>query len=88
MYLQHNDVAIGIHLHPAMADIFITHSRTALLDELIGMVVCKWHQYVDDTFVLVQLNINVVSIFAVLNGVHPSIKFMYETETSNCRPLI
>jgi hypothetical protein len=58
------------------------------MDELIGMDVCEWHRYVDDTLVLVQLGTNFANILVILNDNHPSIKFTYETVTNNCRPLL
>jgi hypothetical protein len=79
---------MDIPLASIMADIFMTHLKTALMDERKGMGVYEWHRYVDNTFALVQLDTNVVNILAILNSFHSSIKFIYETDTSNCLSLL
>jgi hypothetical protein len=71
-----------------MADIFMAHLETTVMDELRSIGVCEWHRYVDDTFVLVQPGNNVADILAKLNGFHLSIKFTYETEASNSLPFL
>lgn len=88
MYVQHNGVAMGAPLAPVMADIFMAHLETTLMDELASIGVCEWHRYVDDTFVLVQPGTNVADILSILNGFHPSIKFTYETETKSSLPFL
>jgi hypothetical protein len=55
MYVQHNGVAMGASLAPVIADIFMAHMETTLMDELKRIGVCEWHRYVDDTFVCLTL---------------------------------
>jgi hypothetical protein len=78
---------MGVPLSSVMANICMTHMKTILMDEVKGMGVCVWQQYVDDKFVLVQLDTNVGNILAILNSFHSSIKFIYETDTRNSRAL-
>ena len=80
--------AMGAPLAPGMADIFMAHLETTLMDELTSIGVCEWHRYVDDTFVLVQPGTSVTDILSILNGFHPSIKFTYETEANSSLPFL
>ena len=88
MYVQHNGVAMGAPLAPVMADIFMAHLETTLMDELTSIGVCEWHRYVDDTFVLVQPGTEVADLLTVLNRFHPSIKFTYELEANGSLPFL
>ena len=63
MYKQHNGVAMGAPLAPVVADIFMAHMETSLMDEFMEIGVCEWHRYVDDTFVLIEPTTNVVDVF-------------------------
>jgi len=83
MYVQHNGVAMGAPLAPVMADIFMVHLETTLMDRLIQQGVCEWYRYVDDTFVLVNSITDVVNILAILNDFHASIKFTHKAESDN-----
>ena len=79
MYVQHNGVAMGAPLAPVMADIFMVHLETTLMDSLMQQGVCEWYRYVDDTFVLVNSDTDVVNILAIFNDFHASIKGRGET---------
>ncbi|CAF1678379.1 unnamed protein product, partial [Adineta ricciae] len=42
MYVQHNGVAMGAPLAPVIADIFMAHLETTLMDQLKQSGVCEW----------------------------------------------
>ena len=88
MYVQHNGVAMGAPLAPVVADIFMAHLETSLMDQLMETGVCEWHRYVDDTFVLIEPTTNVVDVLNILNSFHPSIKFTYEVEANRSLPFL
>ena len=88
MYVQHNGVAMGAPLAPVVADIFMAHMETSLMDQLMESGVCEWHRYVDDTFVLIEPTTNVVDVLNILNNFHPSIKFTYEVEANRSLPFL
>ncbi|CAF1552488.1 unnamed protein product, partial [Rotaria sordida] len=46
MYVQHNGVAMGAPLAPVIADIFMSHLETTLMDKLTQSGVCEWYRYV------------------------------------------
>jgi hypothetical protein len=46
VYVQHNGVAMGAQLAPVVADIFMAHLETSLMDQLMATGVCTWHGYV------------------------------------------
>jgi hypothetical protein len=68
MYVQHNTVAMCASLTPVIADIFMAHIETILMDRLMDMGVCEWHRYVDDTFVLIELTTNVFDVLHILKN--------------------
>jgi hypothetical protein len=41
MYVQHNGVAMGAPLAPVVADIFMAHLETSLMDQLMETGVCE-----------------------------------------------
>ena len=79
-YAQHNGVTMGAPLAPIIADIFMAHLETTLMNQLEQVGVCEWHRYVDDTFVLLRPNTNIDDVLNILNGFHSSIKFTHEVE--------
>ena len=79
-YVQHNGVAMGAPLAPIIADIFMAHLETTLMNNLEQAGVCEWHRYVDNTFVLLRPDTNIDDVLNILNGFHPSIKFTHEVE--------
>ncbi|CAF2900990.1 unnamed protein product [Rotaria sp. Silwood2] len=76
-------VAMGAPLAPVIADIFMTHLETILMDKLTQLGVCEWYRYVDDTFVLLNKDTNVDNILSVLNDFHSSIQFTRKIEDSD-----
>ena len=79
---------MGAPLAPVLADIFMTHMETTLMDDLKRIGVCEWHRYVDDTFVLVDPGTKVDDILSILNNFHPSIKFTHEHEANDSLPFL
>ena len=79
---------MGPPLAPVIADIFMAHLETTLMDKLTELGVCEWHRYVDDTFVLVHPTAKVSEILDVLNQFHPSIKFTHEVEENQSIPFL
>jgi hypothetical protein len=88
MCIQQNGVAMGVPLAPVIADIFMAHMETTLMDRLMEIGVCEWHKYVDDTFVLIEPTTNVTDVPHILNNFHPSIKFTYDIETDQSLPFL
>ena len=79
-FVQHNGVAMGA---PVIADIFMAHMETSLMERLEQIGVCEWHRYVDDTFVLLKPGTNIDDVLHVLNEFQPSIQFTHEPEKDN-----
>ncbi|CAM4953824.1 unnamed protein product [Rotaria socialis] len=71
---------MGAPLAPIIADVFMTNLETTLMDDLINAGVSEWHQYVDDTFVLVNSITCIDNILSILNNFRPSITFTYKVE--------
>ena len=88
MYVQHDGVAMGAPLAPVIADIFMTHLETTLMEQLKKDGIIEWHRYVDDTFVLIDPKTNIQDILTILNNFHDSIKFTYEMEKNNTLPFL
>lgn len=83
MYVQHEGVSMGAPLAPVIADIFMVHLETTLMDKLMQAGVYEWHRYVDDTFVLIDPNTKVEDILSILNEFHLSIKFTHKIEEND-----
>ena len=67
---------------------FMTELETTLMDRPEQKGVRQWHRYVDNTFVLVELDTNVLGVLNILNGFHPSIKCTFEVEESGSPPFL
>ena len=74
---------MGAPLAPVIADIFMAHMETSLMERLEQIGVCEWHRYVDDTFVLLKPGTNIDDVLHVLNEFQPSIQFTHEPEKDN-----
>jgi len=78
-YCQHNGIAMGSPLGPLLADKFMIKFKTNLIRQLKQLEVIYWRRFVDDTFVPIRPDSNVLSIQSVLNDYHPDdIKFTFE----------
>jgi hypothetical protein len=88
IYVQHNDMAMSAPPAPIVANIFIAPLETSLMDQLMETVVCEWHHYVDNNFVLIEPTTNVVDLSNILNNFHPSIKFTNEIEANRSLPFL
>jgi hypothetical protein len=73
MYIEHNGIAMGAHLAPLIADVFMAHIEISFVDRLMEMSVCEWHRYVDDTSVPIEHSANVSYVLHILNNFQLSI---------------
>jgi hypothetical protein len=83
MYMQHTDLTMSAPLTSVLANIFMAHMETTLMDEVPKIGVCEWYIYVNDTFVLVSSNMKVNDILSIFNTFQPSIEFTHNIETYN-----
>ena len=74
---------MGAPIAPIIADIFMVHLETTLMEQLKQNGVHEWFRFVDDTFVLIDIKTDIQDILAILNNFHESIKFIYEVEQKN-----
>lgn len=79
-YVQHTGVAMRAPLAPVIADIFMSHLESSLMESLEQKGVCEWYRYVDDTFVLLKPDTKIEDVLNLLNNFHPSIQFTHEPE--------
>ncbi len=85
VYCQHNGIAMGSPLGPLLADKFMIKFEINLMRQLKQLGVIYWRRFVDDTFVPIRPDSNVLSIQSVLNDYHPDdIKFTFEQEEDMC----
>jgi hypothetical protein len=75
-------------LASVIADSFMTHTKTMLMERLMEIGACEWHKYVDDAYTLIVPTTNVSDVFHILNNFYPSIKFTYEVETDYSFPFL
>ena len=78
IYIQIDGVAMGSHLGPVIANIFMVERQTSLVPKLEDHLQ-KWRRFVDDTFAYVKVG-SVEYVLSVLNSFHKNIKFNYEEE--------
>jgi hypothetical protein len=88
MHVQHNGLVMCASLAPIIADIFMAHMETTLMDRLMNIGGCEWHRYVDDTFVLIEPVTNISNVLHILNNFQLSIKFTSEVETDPSLPFL
>jgi hypothetical protein len=88
IHIQHNGMVMGAPLAPVVADIFMVHMETSLMDQLMKIGVCDWHRYVDHTSVLIEPTTNLAHVLNIVNNFHPSIKFTYEFEANPTLPFL
>ena len=72
---------MGSPLGPVLANIFMVSLEETLVPQL-NQKMPVWLRYVDDTFTLISKG-EVENVLNVLNNFHQSIKFTYESESSN-----
>lgn len=78
IYRQHDGVAMGSPLGPALANIFVGFYERQLFSTTSMPLFYK--RYVDDTFVLFQHKEEVNKFHDTINQLHPNLKFTVETE--------
>ena len=79
---------MGSPLGPLMADIFMVELETTLMPELKKSGVIYWRRFVDDTFVLLKPDSDIISIQSILNSFPHSIKFTFEEENNMSLPFL
>ena len=81
MYKQLDGVAMGSHLDPALANIFVGFHESRLFD---GTVKPGVHfRYVEDTFVIFGSELECDRFHVNLNQLHPALNFTLEKEQNN-----
>ncbi|CAF4574610.1 unnamed protein product [Rotaria sp. Silwood2] len=82
-YDQSDGVSMGTPLAAIFAEVFMAHFEETYLPILLNQIDSKllaWRRYVDDTFVIAQMDANYDEIKQVLNSFHPCIKFTVQPE--------
>lgn len=82
-YRQKDGVAMGSHLGPALANLFLSE----LLDPVAKRLSQKFYRYVDDTLLLAKTS-SVSEICDVLNGIHPNIRVTCELPSGGKLPFL
>jgi hypothetical protein len=80
LYDRIDGVSMGSPLAPLLAEIFLQEFEKKHLPEFKDMGIKFWKRYVDDTFVLLDSNVDTKEICAKLSQCHPCLKFTYEEE--------
>lgn len=79
-YKQVFGLAMGNPLSPILSNIFMECMEKYMLKELCSDV--YWLRYVDDTFVVMNQDVDIVEFLNILNSYVDSIKFTYEEEVN------
>ena len=83
-YKEHDGVAMGSLLGPALANVFLCYHENILLQNCPSKFKpVIYRRYVDDTFVLFRSKHHVGKFRNCLNLQHRNIKFISETENEN-----
>ena len=85
LYQQVDGVAMGSPLGPTLANIFLCHYEDIWLRNC--SLECKpsyYKRYVDDIFLLFELEIQVEPFKDFMSTFHPKMKFTFEKKQSNC----
>jgi hypothetical protein len=88
MCIQHDGAPMGAPLASVIADIFMVHMETSLMDQLMETWVCEWHRYIDGIFVLIEPTTNGADVLNILNNFHSSIKFRYGIKANQSLALL
>jgi hypothetical protein len=80
LYDQEDGVSMGSPLAPLFAEIFLQDFEKKHLPSIKSMGVIHWKRYVDDTFVLVDPELNIKDILTTLCSFHPCVQFTHEEE--------
>ena len=84
-YDQIDGVAMGSHLGPVLANIFMCHFEEKWVFNIKGRP-SFWFRYVDKTFTLFDNKSNALQFLQYLNPCHVNIKFTIEFEENNVIP--
>ena len=86
MFRQIDGVAMGSPLGPALANIFVGYSENKLFASISKTFL--YQRYVDDMFSIFTTEAQCDQLFAVLNSLHPSLKFTVEKEENGVLPFL
>ena len=86
MHRQINNIAMGLLLGPALANIFISYQEAKLFNIAKRLLVYFW--YVDDTFIVFNNEEDCNTFLTHLNSIHPSLCFTYEKESNHSLPFL
>ena len=76
MHRQIDGVAMGNHLDPALANIFVSYYKSKLFNKISKPIV--YCRYVDGTFFLFYKQIDFQKILTCFNSLHPFLKTINE----------
>ena len=71
---------MGSPLAPLFAEIFLQDFEKKHLPSIKSMGIIHWKRYVDDTFVLVDPELDIKNILPTLSSFHPCVQFTHEEE--------
>ena len=86
MFRQIDGVAMGSPLGPALANIFVGYYENKLFASNSKTVL--YQRYVDDIFSIFATETQCDQFFAVLNSLHPSLRFTVEKEKDGVLPFL
>ena len=73
IFVQTNDVAMGLALRPVLADIFMIELEETLLPDIYILYIKFWKRYVDDTISSVKIS-STNHILSLLNSLDENIQ--------------
>jgi hypothetical protein len=82
LYKQTDGMAMGSHLGPIFANIFLSHFEETFFNNLPSHPLL-YKRYVDDTLWLFPADTDINSLLLYLNSCHPNMKFTHEVEKDN-----
>jgi hypothetical protein len=86
-YRQIDGVAMGSHLGPMFANIFMGHLERKLADEIDKSCKC-YFRFMDDTFCVVRNRSEVERLLNNFNSAHPNLSFTSEIECCDSLPFL
>ena len=88
-FRQVDGVAMGSPLGPALANMFLSHHEVSWIKNCPSTFSPKFYKrYVDDIFVLMHSEENLLSFLGYMNTKHPNISFTHELEKNNSMPFL
>ena len=80
---------MGSPLGPALANMFLCHHEVNWLSRYPSSITpLLYHRYVDDIFVLMYTEENLISFLNYMNTKHPNMSFTHEIEENDAIPFL